>query len=31
MCWTRRYDGMTPEMVKNFKKDGDGNLQIGGS
>eukprot|EP00752_Nemacystus_decipiens_P017738 g15905.t1 len=32
MPWANdQYDGMTPEMVKNFKKDSDGNLQIGGS
>ncbi|CAN0139037.1 unnamed protein product [Pylaiella littoralis] len=32
MPWANdQYDGMTPEMVKNFKTDSDGNLQIGGS
>ncbi|CBJ31091.1 conserved unknown protein [Ectocarpus siliculosus] len=32
MPWANdKYDGMTPEMVKNFKQDEDGNLQIGGT
>eukprot|EP00904_Undaria_pinnatifida_P013549 jgi/Undpi1/9324/HiC_scaffold_26.g11782.m1 len=32
MPWANdMYDGMTPEMVKNFKVNEDGNIQIGGS